>query len=158
MYFFLQQLLMDYFRLGQVIALQGQENGPAWIEPPPRSGQKQDKIYCENTKKRPLRGIVMKGTIPKIYVHLLNDFQNLRVPSSNHPFPPPLHLLYTLFCLSDCRSCLKNLIVGEMLFSRLLFQIASCKFQSRYLIFIQICSIYLLSVCLTDILKRTIQF
>ena len=37
---------------------------PAGLEPP-CWGQKQEKNYCENTTKRPLRGVVMKGTIPK---------------------------------------------------------------------------------------------
>ena len=64
---FLKWFLIGYFRLGQVIGLQGQVIGPAGLEPP-RMGQKQENSCCEKTKNRRLRSVATKGTIPEICV------------------------------------------------------------------------------------------
>ena len=57
------------FRLGYCPT--GLENWPCRVRAPSR-GQKQEKNYCGNTKKRPLSGIATKGLYPKKFMQMLS--------------------------------------------------------------------------------------
>ena len=75
---FSKQILTGYLMLGQVILGQriahlGQAIGLSGLETP-RRGQIQEKTYCENTKKPPLRGVATKGTIPLLCNAIMSTF------------------------------------------------------------------------------------